>query len=464
MARHRKQKKNRWRPQALLVGTTAVAMSSAVAAGHLCERLPRDTAAELLAYVYGVGGSSDSAGVNIPVKLSGELIGAGDSYHPIVYPAGIPVDPSVEDAIPTLYCALTESSCEAADGLPDGESAVVVGYSEGAIVVEYMRRMLEKDPTAPDPEDLQFIQIAGPSVPNGGIYARFTIGIIPGFTTTGPTQPSKYNTTYVTVEYDTVADFPAYFNPLAIANSLVAFFSTHADPSYNAADIYPSPRLTTTIENSAEGIDTYVFIPVEQLQILWPIRLIAERVGATPFTEPVLGLIEPTLRVLIDMGYTDRENLHPEQHVPFSLFTPPENVAEALAAMPGAFEEGLTNFEDGISELIEPQDDAETARVDQDGDNVVVATAETEGDEEPRDPRPGIRPIRLLADRVGAAVPPGARSAAAQSDAEESELGITGQDEIAEDDNPDQPGTDPDDGDDQTQAASQPSSDEAPAA
>ncbi len=38
---------------------------------------------------------------------------------------------------------------------------------------------------------------------------------------------------------------------------------------------------------------------------------LAAAMGLTPFTEPVLSAVEPLLRVLVDMGYTDRLNLDP---------------------------------------------------------------------------------------------------------------------------------------------------------
>ena len=76
--------------------------------------------------------------------------------------------------------------------------------------------------------------------------------------------------------------------------------------------------------------------------------------GLTPFTEPVLSAFEPLLRVLVDMGYTDRLNLDPGTPTPFSLITPPHKILEALAAIPGALAEGLANFFNGGTIAIAP--------------------------------------------------------------------------------------------------------------
>ena len=106
-----------------------------------------------------------------------------------------------------------------------------------------------------------------------------------------------------------------------------------------------------TVTNSARGKDTYVFVPAEHLPLLAPVRQIFGAVGLTPLTEPVLGAVEPVLRLLVDMGYTDRENLNPEVHVKFSLITPPDRIIETIAKLPGAIEQGANNFVTGVESI-----------------------------------------------------------------------------------------------------------------
>src|SRR6185312_11832269 len=57
------------------------------------------------------------------------------------------------------------------------------------------------------------------------------------------------------------------------------------------------------------------------------------------------------VRLLVDMGYTDRENLNPEKPVQFSLITPPGKVLEAAAGVPGALGQGATNLVTGAEAL-----------------------------------------------------------------------------------------------------------------
>ncbi len=327
-------------------------------------------------FVYGIGGSNDPESANIPNKVRGQLIydelgeyyrslePGTDQYVPIKYPAGIPVDPSVAKAVPTLDKAVKSHL---------GSPGVVVGYSEGAVVAEYLRRRYQRQHTedpehTPAPNDLSFLIVAGPSLPNGGVYARFGFGIVPGFTTTGPARPAAYDTTYVTVQYEPIADFPAYFNLLALANTLAAYFYSHFDPSYDAADLNADSEVKVkTVTNTEGGLDTYVYIPVEHLQLLEPVRIIARLTNTSAYVEPLLGAIEPVLRLRVDMAYTDRENLNPDRHVPFSLFTPPEKFIEAAEALPDAIAQGVANFRDGVAKLAPKR----AARVDEPSDRPV---------------------------------------------------------------------------------------------
>jgi hypothetical protein len=383
----------------MLTGT-AVTTSVFLVTGQVGGLTQPSTPVDRLAYVYGIGGKDDKAGANIPAKLSGQVIKPGDTFVAIGYSADIPIDTSVAEALPVVR--------EAIGGLPAGEKGLVVGYSEGAIVAEYLRRELEKDPGAPAPADLDFLQIAGPTVPNGGIYARFSRGIVPGFTATGPAAPSRFDTTYVTIEYDPIGDFPAYFNPLALANSMAALIHTHPDASYNDATVEPPPPLTKTVHNSGGGSDTYVFLPVEHLQLLQPLRDMSAGAGLAHVTEPLLAAVEPALRVLVDMGYTDRQNLDPEEHVPFSLITPPGKFVEAANDMPEAIRQGFENFRAGValagSADDDEADDDEAGRHEPDDDDEAddeVGRRDADHEEETR--RPARRGFAQMTDRSAAA-------------------------------------------------------------
>jgi hypothetical protein len=283
--------------------------------------------------------------------LQGNVLPPTFDYIPISYPAGFDIDNSVNAGVPVLADAITDNS---------DQFLLVVGYSEGSIVAEKVRRNLNPDdPGAPSLNNLLFVMIASPNVPNGGIFSRFPGLKIPFFVTSnGAAEPSPYDTTYVTNEYDPYADFPAYFNPLSLANSLVAVMYVHPDQYYDSVDYDPLTGATNDpnvlvkpVTNSAGGHDTYVFVLADHLPLFAPVRQIAGIVHLTPLTEPLLGSIEPLVRVLVDMGYTDRQNLNPEKPVQFSLITPPGKVVEAAVAVPGALGQGVTNLVTGVGSL-----------------------------------------------------------------------------------------------------------------
>jgi hypothetical protein len=105
------------------------------------------------------------------------------------------------------------------------------------------------------------------------------------------------------------------------------------------------------VTNSAGGTDTYVFVLAQHLPLFAPVRQVAGILQLTPLTEPVLGAVEPLVRLLVDMGYTDRANLNPEKPVQFSLITPPGKILETVAGVPGAIGQGVTNAVSGVESI-----------------------------------------------------------------------------------------------------------------
>jgi hypothetical protein len=352
--------KRRKTPSAIFLGTMAAAVSTMLVFGHATNNTVDIPQVDLAAATIGIGGRGDPDAVNVPNKLQGNVLPPTFTYIPIHYPAGFDIENSTNAGVPVLASSITANS---------GQFLMVVGYSEGTIVAEKVRRNLDpSDPGAPplnptnDPAQpgLLWVMIASPNVPNGGIFSRFPGLTIPFFVTSnGAAAPSKYNTTYVTNEYDPYGDFPAYFNPLSLANSLVAVMYVHPDQYYDSVDYDPLTNTTNDpnvlihapVTNSLGGTDTYVFVKAEHLPLFAPVRQIAGILQLTPLTEPVLGAIEPLVRLLVDMGYTDRQNLNPQTPVQFSLITPPGKVLETVAGVPGAIGQGVTNLVTGAEAI-----------------------------------------------------------------------------------------------------------------
>ncbi|WP_286149158.1 PE-PPE domain-containing protein [Mycobacterium sp. IS-1496] len=344
MAKHRRTRRSAAAP-VFVAGATA-AISTALALGHATNA----TAATIPTAdtVIGVGGWRNPTSDRIPNKFEGALVAPGQPFVGVRYPAQLPVDPSVAAGQEPL-----DDAVDAADG-----SVLIVGYSEGSLVAERYKRALVAD-GAPDVDGITFLFIAAPFVPNGGVYSRFPGLRLPGFTSTGAAAPSPYDETFVTLEYDLIGDFPAYANPLSLANAVAGLIYVHGDQGPDNVDLESAPQSVMVVTSDAGGTDTYVLIRAEHLPLLRPIRDLAAATGTTAVVEPFVGAVEPTLRLLVDMGYTDRDYRtvgvdekadyqDADQPTRFSVITPPDRIVETASALPDALRDGAQNFVDAL--------------------------------------------------------------------------------------------------------------------
>lgn len=324
------------RLRTLTTALFAVVVSIALVCGQAIGGVGFRPLVGLVSTVIGIGGSSDPLSERLPAKLSNTVVPVGDTYIATEYPASLNLDRSLRVGMPVLHQNLQTTSGK----------VLVAGYSLGALLVEQLKRDIVASDDPPSPLDISFLQIATPFVPNGGIFARFPGLSIPNVVTAmGPGQPTPYDTTYIVNEYDLWGDFPAYFNPVSIVNAVLGHTYAHVDTWYDQVDpTDPANHVKEVTDTVTGGTETYILVPASRLPLLGPLRDIAYHLGVSAPAERLLGLIEPLLRVIVDMGYTDRLNLKPEVRTPFSLFTPPHKIIEALNAVPAAVREGLENL------------------------------------------------------------------------------------------------------------------------
>ena len=228
----------------------------------------------------------------------------------------------------------------------DGEPIIVFGYSQSAVISIHEKRRLAAlyprgDPSAPD---IQFVLIGDLNRPNGGVMTRFQGAYIPliNFHFNGPAPTdTTFETIDIARQYDGFADFPLYpVNAIADLNALLGILYVHTD--YEAVSL--DPDSDNYVEGTLEqryGDTTYYTIPTAQLPLLQPLRDLG-------VYEPLMALVEPALRVVIETGY-DR-TINPGVPMPARLIPriDPVQFAEDFFE---AIEQG---FEDARDEIESP--------------------------------------------------------------------------------------------------------------
>jgi hypothetical protein len=248
---------------------------------------------------------------------------------PVITPEGllppligsITFNPSVAEGVVDLRHALQKQLMTHPD-----EAVVIFGYSQSGDIVAKTKRDLAHDPPwAPPATQLSFVVIGDTNRPNGGILARFPGLYIPILNVTfdgaAPTD-TDYATTDIAFQYDPIADFPQYpINLLADLNALAGFIGVHATypnpylplpagiPGFPTAlpDGYTPTELQqemTDLDNRQTfGDTTYITIPAKNLPLLQPLLDIGTLTGTSALTRPIVDLIQPAMRVLIELGY-----------------------------------------------------------------------------------------------------------------------------------------------------------------
>jgi PE-PPE domain-containing protein/PE family protein len=184
-----------------------------------------------------------------------------------------------------------------------GDNVVVYGTSQGALVATDEIRQFMAMPNPPDPSKLSYFLTGDPGNPNGGMVERFKGLYIPFWDVylNGATPPnSPYPTVILTNQYDMVGDFPQYvLNPISDANAVVGFLLFHGPHDY--VDLTPT-QVSTAVQLPTSpgyaGNTTYYFRLTQNLPLVEPLRSLP-----APLGNALADLLEPDLRVLVDMGY-----------------------------------------------------------------------------------------------------------------------------------------------------------------
>ena len=218
-----------------------------------------------------------------------------------------------------------------------GQQIVVFGYSQGGAVVADSLDNYINGLSAPDKARIQVVTIGGIENPDGGLWQRLAfLKYIPFLDVSfnPPMNPDTgVNYTSYGFEYDPVVNAPKYFgNAFALVNALAAFENVHGyylapngnDPTATLPFGYTNQTLSTAINCTTSPANcrmdkygnTYVTIPALTLPI-YDLLLSAVPAPLKPLAQPIVNLLTPVTRLLIDLGYDNTGD--PSVPTPLSL-------------------------------------------------------------------------------------------------------------------------------------------------
>lgn len=219
---------------------------------------------------------------------------AGQPTFPGYVPVGVTTPetdygPGLTEGATLLDKAITEH-------LAAGDNVTVFGYSMSAAVAtqELVNLLALPADEQPDPERLSFVMLENLGNPNGGFFTRFDSDM--------PMTPPDgiYHTDMYTIEYSGATDFPKYpLNFLALANAMAGYVNLHPAllPGWSTTFDPSSVQDAVQLPTSGDVNTDYFLIPTQNLPLLDGIR------GFPVFGPAMADLVQPALRVLIDLGY-----------------------------------------------------------------------------------------------------------------------------------------------------------------
>ena len=283
-----------------------------------------------------------------------QVVFTPEGLYPITGVKSLPLDTSVAQGMTILSDTLAL--------LPDGTTTSVFGYSQSSIISSLLQAgFVPHPPATPDgpptipaglQDSIEFVLVANEMNPNGGFLSRFPDLNLPslGIPFYGAIPDDAYPTVSYAREYDGFADFPRYpLNFLSVLNAGLGIVFVHTE-YVPAPDCRGSFCLTKQEVEDAIALPTtsptqqYYFMPTENLPLLEPLRLIP-LIG-----NPIADLIQPVLKVIVDLGYGDPAHgfatgTQPDANVlvPFGLF-PEVSPLEVLEKLVAGVGQGISDF------------------------------------------------------------------------------------------------------------------------
>jgi hypothetical protein len=247
----------------------------------------------------------------------------------------------------------------------NNDHIVIFGYSQGGAVVSQELIKLNNDPTLTQADKDRITAVTIGNINNPlGLWSRLSflptspildISFGPQLPTTG------IKSTNYSFEYDPVGDAPQYWgNPLTMLNALAAFEYVHGyylSPNSNGeTDQMPYGYNDATLAYAIAHTDhiqyndaTFVLIPQQgALPIFQPFVDLANATGTRALVDPVITLVQPVTKVLIDLGYDRETNPGIPRTLSILPFNPFQNWFKVGEDLANGAVEGVADVVNGV--------------------------------------------------------------------------------------------------------------------
>ncbi len=296
-------------------------------------------------------------------KFAGQPLFPVDRTNPLFTPEGLypltgvkslPLDTSLDQGVQILHQKIMEETAA-------GNNLVVLGYSQSGVInaLEIKQLLSLPEDQRPGADQLSFVMLGSPSTPDGGLLSRFDLTSINpnlpelslpslGVTFSGGTPAdTPWETAFYTQEYDGFADFPKY--PLNFISDLNAFMGImYVHGTYpTLTDAQLASAIELPVSDDYAGNTRYFMIPTEDLPLLQPLR-------GSGFGNAIADLLQPSLRVLVNLGYGDIEHGWSQGpadvSTPFGVF-PDVSLQDVFTALVNGAQQGWTDFTEDLQNL-----------------------------------------------------------------------------------------------------------------
>lgn len=197
---------------------------------------------------------------------------------------------SVAEGLANLVVAL--------EAAPTGDRLVLIGVSQGDIVLSLLEQALV---AAGEARDVLFVRMAGPSG-DTGVMGRNWGFKLPGLSFVTRPLESPFDQVVLNHEYDGLGHWPAdQLNLLAVLNAALGMLTFH-NPNAYAVDLgsFPLADITTTVNSLGATTTTYLIRATGLLPLLRPLQ-------ALGVDEGLLNDWQRVLKPIIDSAYETPE-------------------------------------------------------------------------------------------------------------------------------------------------------------